>query len=97
MTKVALKALKESISHWKRLANGKAADGESVGPENCALCVKFQLTHDTHCHKCPIRQKTGQAMCVETPYGKAHVAMEDYGLESRQFRTAAKAELKFLQ
>lgn len=41
MTAIALKALKESIAHWRRLATGRRKGGEWPVESCCALCKQF--------------------------------------------------------
>lgn len=50
-----------------------------------------------HCHGCPVFKKTGQTHCSHTPYGRALHAHQKYGMDSREFKRAAKTELAFLK
>ena len=89
-----LKALKQSIAHWKRLATGKRREGERTGVHDCALCVLF---FRTDCAGCPVAQKVNRIGCSNTPYVNANDAYYDTGLDSPEFKAAAKVELEFLQ
>lgn len=94
MNQKTLKALKSSIAHWERLASGKRKDGEQPTGQCCALCAQF---FDNHCRGCPVASKTKLTACVGTPYWKASRYWNLQGPDSRQFKTAAKAELQFLK
>lgn len=94
MTKETLKALKESIAHWKRLAGGKQREGEHIGLTCCALCIRF-WDHD--CIGCPVRDKTGRAKCSRTPYSAVEKMRDRFGLDSEEFKAAAAKELEFLK
>lgn len=101
MTATALKALKASIEHWKRLATGKRKQDEDIGVSHCALCLEFITTY---CRDCPVKKKTGLWYCEGTPYHEVNDVREHevydlgkHGLNSKPFKRAAKKELKFLQ
>lgn len=94
MNKETLKALRESIAHWKRLATGKRREGEHIGTRDCALCNLFLAKQ---CVGCPVAKSTGTFGCVETPYGKAAAARAMHGFDSPEFKSAARKELAFLQ
>jgi hypothetical protein len=96
MTSTTLNALKEVITHWRRLATGKTQRYEGIGPGNCALCHLFNNAAFS-CVGCPVQQKTGRTGCADTPYRTAEVAYFDYGRNSKKFRAAARAELEFLK
>jgi len=89
-----LKALKQSIAHWQRLASNQPHPYESVGVRSCALCRRFI---DQACKGCPVRKKTGWRYCQETPYRYASHVFHLHGLGSASFTQAAKKEVKFLQ
>ncbi len=98
MTTQALKALKESIAHWTRLATGKRITDEDIYDDDCALCAKFYCgKEDEHCKGCPVAAKTGVPGCSGTPHHAVIEAQDDFGDDSPQFRTAAKKELAFLK
>lgn len=94
MKKETLNALKHSIQHWKRLSTGKRKEWESVGADSCALCECF---YDDMCLGCPVKDKTGLRGCLGSPYEYANGAKAKYGLDSEEFKTVAKKELKFLR
>jgi hypothetical protein len=97
MTKLALKALKGSIEHWKRMATGKRRMFEGISDTHCELCGLFLDSSDVfECIGCPVRQETGESGCKGTPYHHAHDAWQRWGLDSKGFKKAARAELKFL-
>lgn len=95
MNPATLKALKQSIAHWKRLSTGKRRLGERVGASQCALCSLFLHIHS--CKGCPVADKVERSGCSLTPYGHARDAHDAYGIDSPEFKAAAKVELKFLQ
>ena len=90
-----LKALKQSIAHWKRLATGKSRRGESIYDSDCALCKLFM---DDDCRGCPVRQATRLSDCRRTPWIEVRDTL--IWLKSKQdpaFKAAAKKQLEFLQ
>ena len=61
-----IQALKDSIKHWENLRDGKE---KRLGAAYCALCGLFQRAHPTlACEYCPVKKKTGESMCRNTPY-----------------------------
>lgn len=52
-----------SIKKWKDIEDGT---GEDLGPANCSLCKVFRIGEG--CDFCPVREKTGQDYCAESPY-----------------------------
>jgi hypothetical protein len=94
MNPTTLKALKQSIAHWKRLSTGKRREGETVGAAHCALCDLFL---NDGCSKCPVAQKVQRSGCSLTPYNDACDAHNAHGIDSPEFKSAAKVELEFLQ
>lgn len=102
MNPETLKALKESIAHWRRLATGKRRKGETHYGDDCSLCHKF-YTGDGKCSNCPVAKKTGHGDCQGSPWWKAHQAYLECGFldtdsryNSESFKAAAKNELTFL-
>ena len=89
-----LTALKESIEHWRRLADGTNRKGEETGPRSCALCMAFAVGRDSinKCDGCPVSVKTGMKDCRNTPYYAAEAV---FGAPT--FRAAARKELEFLE
>ena len=57
-----LKALKGSITKWKRIVNGK---GKDVGNTNCPLCTLFPM-----CAGCPVADRADEDGCTNTPWEK---------------------------
>jgi hypothetical protein len=92
-----LEALKASIRHWEENVAAETPDAASVSATRCSLCTAFP---DEGCTGCPVRERTGQSECVDTPYYDAQPALWDWrhnqGSRER-FRTAAQAELDFLK
>lgn len=66
MNKQTLRALKDSIEKWEGIANG--TNLEYPHAKNCPLCTVF---HKDRCKDCPVRNRTGIAYCINTPYHKA--------------------------
>lgn len=95
MNKKTKQALKKSIDHWTKLSQGKV-DAGCVGSKWCALCELF-LQGDNWCQGCPIYKKTGKPLCRGTPYSSADHNGISYGLDSPQFKRAARKELAFLK
>lgn len=61
----ALKALKGSIAHWRRVEVDRR---EPVGVPYCPLCKEFYGKSSTPaCGGCPISAKTGRTFCRGTP------------------------------
>ena len=100
MTTKMLKALKASIRHWRRLRDGKQRNNEIIGTDYCSLCKAcgYKTPGDSGaCFKCPVYQKTWKEGCRGTPYNYADEMWEKYGIDSVQFRSAAAAEVYFLE
>jgi len=92
-----LKALKASIEKWERNAVAETPDGYLIGPESCALC---RLFHDSGCHGCPVRGRTGRVGCLGTPYFAASKAQWGWrlgGSTPDEAHTAAREEVAFLK
>jgi hypothetical protein len=94
MDPTTLQALQHSIAHWERLVSGKSLPEEKVNRLSCALCTKFW---DSSCKGCPVAEKTNQITCEGTPYNEAWWTQDQYGINSQQFKEAAKQELDFLK
>ena len=111
MSPETLAALKSSIQHWEKNIKAEYTYEASVSWRNCALCGLYinVIAEDTEdgCTGCPVSEDTGLESCVGTPYT---VAAELYGewlevpknsrayIKARtHFRSAARAELKFLK
>lgn len=107
MNQRTLTALRASIEHWER--NAAATDPRKVrmGTQACALCAEFYDQSDM-CKGCPIYTATGRDGCRNTPYGEASSYIRDAEFCRRtfspemtaeamaSFRTAARAEVRFL-
>ena len=101
MKSKTLKALKESIEHWKRIVSDTRLPDESIYGDDCPLCaLHFERNvsnDDNQCKGCPVKERTGQPHCHGSPWFDVCI-LEKYGEEdSPQFRVAARAELKFLR
>ena len=94
MNAKTLKALKASIAHWKRLADGKQRTGEGIGDKYCALCALY-LAGD--CKGCPIMALTKQTFCDDTPYAYVLKMRNEVGIGSDEFKEAARIEYNFLR
>lgn len=97
MTAKALKALKASIAHWRRLAEGKERKGERPGRSDCALCDAFIDRGMCGCEGCPVAAHTTLPSCLNTPFRAAYEAWWIRGASSPRFRKAAQRELVFLE
>jgi hypothetical protein len=106
MNEKTLKALKESIEHWKRLAKG--TEGEDYGGPECALCKKFNhfvnenIPLEDSCKGCPVFQKTGEKYCRDTPYELIETEEDSYThrsdfIKTEVFQLLAQEEVKFLE
>ncbi len=96
MDRTTLKALRESIAHWRRLYLGKARAGGAPHGSDCALCEAF-LYKNSNCKGCPVYAKTRKGLCAGSPYSKARIAYDKYGKRSQQFKEKAWDMLEFLQ
>jgi len=105
--KIVLKALKQSISKWRKIVRStKALD---LGPENCALCKLFSaVLRDEGCSQCPVFWATGARGCVDSPYSLwlCHQSLEHRAEKSKAFHRhpyckeclyTSRRELKFLE
>jgi len=90
-----LKALKASIAHWKRHAEGKARANEGPNGRDCALCALFS---SPSCTGCPVRAATHLPQCKGTPWRDAAILFGSPGQkQSQAFRENAKTEYDFLR
>ena len=98
MTDQALAALKESIDHWRRMAEGRAENGETPGGKDCPLCRIFASAPCWHgCAGCPVSEMTRCSNCKETPWLAANLSFNQHGPTSDHFKAAAQKELAFLE
>lgn len=110
MNKETEKALRESIAHWKRMADFGLDGGDRPFSEHCHLCERFcdegrENGDIVECvisggdmgivEKCPVFKKTGEIFCGGSPYGAAFKAWEA-GYEER-FKFLANEEVNFLK
>lgn len=110
MNAATLKALKESIAHWKRM-RAKPSIIERPISDDCPLCrLFFKDELLTHCAGCPVMDKTDKSGCVGTPYDDAYEAWHSLDLPNTYdyppswivivlstWRRLALLEIKFLQ
>lgn len=96
MNTKTLKALKQGIAKWKRLADGVGTKDENISSDQCSLCNLF---FDGGCFGCPVYEKTKISGCHGTPYQEAYRAARssDWNLQSEKFKAAAKKEYLFLR
>ena len=96
-------ALEQSITHWEEIV--KSPVGANIGPESCALCLKFNSLAFIHlrteedqkpCVGCPVYEKTGYSFCTDTPY-EAFELSADCEDDEEVLRKLAIAELNFLK
>jgi hypothetical protein len=92
------KALWESIEHW--LWNYNHPLKAFTSAEGCSLCRKFQVPSSNHgmtvihCHGCPVYEKTGQHLCLGTPYTNVrHRIMDRYKIEFSTYQALVKDNL----
>lgn len=101
MPKKTLTALKQSIAHWERHANGKARKKEEIYAQDCALCKIFYKRIDDQkicCAGCPVRQKTGKPICQGSPWMDARANWRlTMGEQSPAFHAAAMKMVNFLK
>lgn len=98
MNAATLKALKDSIEHWKRDNVGaRHPKDRRIGAYSCALCQAFPS-----CFGCPVDEKTWSTSCEGTPYKDAFEAgirwQKNPTAENKAiFHAAARREVKFLE
>lgn len=89
-----LRALDDSIAHWKRLSTNSQIGDECPDASNCALCKRH--LHEG-CVDCPIFDATGRDTCRGTPYRYAAVTWDWENEKPRdEFFTHALDMLNFL-
>lgn len=104
MTPQAITALQKSIAHWKKIAAGDMR--EDIGAPTCALCREFNHSRAGHlvCDGCPVKEFTGKAGCLKTPYNSIENFMINMTngefitwRRSPEFLAMAAKELAFLK
>lgn len=95
MNERTLTALQGSIKKWEEIVAGT---GEDMGVMNCPLCQEF---YRLQCEGCPVKTRTWQPLCADTPYDEW--ASEDEAAGGTGFATTpelvalAQKELDFLR
>jgi hypothetical protein len=101
-----LEALKASIAKWERNAVAETPEDVRVGGRECPLCVLFNEylrgANRARCVGCPVADHAGIDGCLNTPYGRAEDAHDDWKItdaaaDEANFKHAARAELAFLK
>ena len=91
-------ALEASIKHWQENVAAVTPDDASTNGEDCALCDLF---FEYDCIGCPVRERTGEEDCLDSPYHLANNAYGEWYFHNDEdskaaWRKAAQAELDFL-
>ena len=85
-------ALEGSIAKWQRIVEGT---GRDHGAQNCPLCQLFYYKFNP-CIGCPVMDRTGQSMCLGSPYAEWVFARHAHS--DNHVKTAiARKELAFLK
>lgn len=94
-----LKALRESIAHWRRMRDTVDWDETPRGCD-CPLCERF-CANEPHCElageKCPVYEKTGKGGCFATPWAEANSAYSQRLAYPEDWKYAADKMIKFLE
>lgn len=100
MDELTLKALKDSIAHWKENCEAIDPDDVSTSAKDCALCEMFNPNVlEFSCGRCPVALRTGLDTCSGSPYDAAYDAnrLWDQGdIDADDARAAFRAEYEFL-
>jgi hypothetical protein len=99
MDEPTIRALRESIQHWRENERAAMPGDASAQSDDCALCQKFKADY---CLGCPVEGYTGKKYCGLTPYEDASIALHAWWkAPSKQtrdaFHAAARAEREFLE
>ena len=95
MNKVTKAALGASIEKWKRNSVAESQDAYLIDVVNCPLCDLF---FSYYCDGCPVKEKTGENSCYETPYIDASRAYTDWDDDNGKLaRKLALEEVAFLE
>lgn len=109
MNKATLKALRDSIEHWRRMEDGKQEPLEEPTSKSCALCEMFYHAEPPlcPCNGCPVSEMTGELYCKATPYYLAwdawrflknpDLTASQRRLNTKEFRRRAKPMREFLE
>lgn len=96
-----LAALRGSIAKWEGIVAGEIEDN---GGDNCPLCQMFNpnprpstMSEAQACLGCPVRDRSGEKYCRDTPYADIEDVGEEYGENSEEYQEVAQRELKFLK
>lgn len=95
-----LEALKASIEKWKRNAVAKWPFEATVTGSSCPLCHLFCRGEPDDCTGCPVKERTGEDQCDNSPWRaayKAHLAWIDGVVSKDDFHKRARAEVAFLE
>jgi Pyruvate/2-oxoacid:ferredoxin oxidoreductase delta subunit len=107
MAKPTLRALLESIDHWKQMKAQPELDVPSTS--QCNLCRLFfpdrEMPEADACNGCPVYVSTGQKFCNGSPYRNAYRAWRKLTLcfadeieqAKIEWTVAAQAEIDFLE
>lgn len=98
MKAATLKALRESIAHWRRMFNKGFLSEDSPEGNECALCKRFTGGSERcslHGELCPVFKKSSYPGCRETPYYEAADAFSSG--DEKLFKHHAEREFKFLK
>ncbi len=98
MTKETEQALRESVAHWERMRDGTTIGFESPHGTYCALCRYFFKDYKGGpCAQCPVKLKTLETHCENTPWKTANEAWIMNGPHSQAFKDAADKMIDFLK
>lgn len=104
--------LEKCIEEWTKKLKADDILDVKMGAVACPLCKVYISSidpeEDEACHGCPIREYTGHAGCMNTPYERAVHMYTDFMYEAQeereipeqdmdQFKDACQKEIDFLQ
>jgi hypothetical protein len=93
-------ALEASIQHWRENLAAERPEDASDAKDDCALCGKYW---ESNCDGCPVSMKTGESICIGSPYIEAANCLYDWRKNPESvaaraaWRAAANTELEFLE
>lgn len=73
-----VKALEESIQHWKENLAAESPLQASTSSQECALCQIYLGDYPTFCAGCPVSDHTGVRTCRNTPYDSADKSLTEW-------------------